>query len=128
MPTRSPAKDWRFNPHCGRSEKDIGTVCKQATWLSTTPKMLGFDPGSFPTGQPVPQALPVFGHEGDTNVAQTLREGYERDTVVVRALRGVYEHYAMSARRAGGPESVCVNVGYVWGVVEKVGQGARMAC
>src|ERR1022692_1413825 len=75
VPTRSPAKDWRFNPHCGRSEKDIGTVCKQATWLSTTPKMLGFDPGSFPTGQPVPQALPVFGHEGDTNVARTLREG-----------------------------------------------------
>ena len=33
-PTRSPAKDWQFNPHCGRSEKDIGAVCKQATWLS----------------------------------------------------------------------------------------------
>ena len=49
-------------------------------------------------------------------------------------LCGVYEHYAMSARRAGGPESVkpgcwfvCVNIGHVWGVVEKVGQGAWTA-
>ena len=53
--------------------------------------------------------------------------------VVVRALCRVYEHYVMSARRAECPESVCwvaglgVNVGCVWGVVEKVGQGAQTA-
>ena len=49
--------------------------------------------GSFPTGQPVPQALPVFGHKGDTNVAQMLHKGYKHDTVVVRALHRVYECY-----------------------------------
>ena len=60
------------------------------------PKMLSVL-GSFPTGQPVPQALPVFGHKGDTNIARMLYEGYEHDTEVVRALRRVYEHYTMSA-------------------------------
>ena len=49
------------------------------------PKRLGFDPGSFPTGQPVPQALPVFGHKGDMNITQTLCEGYKHDTEEVQA-------------------------------------------
>ena len=73
-----------------------------------------------------------------TRVMRTLcrhyARGYEYDTVVVQALCRVYECYAMSAQKAGGPESVkpgcwfvCVNIGRVWGVVEKVGQGAQTA-
>ena len=65
------------------------------------PKRLGFDPGSFPTGQPVPQALPVFSHEGDMTLREHYARGYERDTVVVRALRGVYERYTMSREGLG---------------------------